>query len=61
MSEDFSKILIKDVQNTYCPLGRTEMINEIAPFYTGKNIIVNIKRIVTFVRKVSQETSPSMV
>ena len=43
MSEKLSKILIKDVHNTYCHLGRTQMINKISPFYTGKNMIKNIK------------------
>lgn len=45
LSEEFSKILIKDVHDTYCHIGRTQMINKITPFYTGKNIITNIKQI----------------
>lgn len=45
ISEELSKTLIKDVHNTYCHIGRTQMINKITPFYTAKNIITNIKRI----------------
>lgn len=43
LSEELSKILIKDVHKTYCHIGRTQMINKITPFYTAKNIIANIK------------------
>jgi len=43
LSEDFSKTLIEDVHNNYCHIERTQMINKIAPFYTAKNIISNIK------------------
>lgn len=45
LSEELSKTLIKDVHNTYCHIGRTQMTNKITPFYTAKNIIANIKQI----------------
>ncbi|CAG4958446.1 unnamed protein product [Colias eurytheme] len=45
LSEAFSKTLIRDVHNTYCHIGITQMINKITPFYTAKNIIANIKKI----------------
>jgi len=45
LSEQLSKTLIKDVHNTYCHIGRTQMTNKITPFYTAKNIIQNIKHI----------------
>lgn len=32
LSENLSKILIKDIHNTYCHLGRTQMINKITSF-----------------------------
>ena len=44
LSEKLSKILIKDVHNTYCHLGRTQMTSKISPFYTAKNITANIKK-----------------
>lgn len=45
ISEEFSKILLKNIHNTYCHLGRTQMINKITSFYTAKNISINIKKI----------------
>lgn len=45
LSEEFSKTLIKDIHNTYCHLGRTQMINKITPIYTAKNITTNINKI----------------
>lgn len=45
LSEAFSKTLITYVHETYCHIGRTQMINKITPFYTAKNIITNIKQI----------------
>lgn len=45
LSEPLSKTLIKKVHNTYCHIGRTQMINKITPFYTAKNIITNIKEL----------------
>lgn len=45
LSEAFSKILIKKIHNTYCHIGRTQMINKITPFYTAKNIIPNIRKL----------------
>ena len=45
LSEEFSKILLKNIHNTYYHLGRTQMINKITPFYTAKNIMTNIKKI----------------
>ncbi|CAF4935631.1 unnamed protein product [Pieris macdunnoughi] len=45
LSEELSKTLIKDVHDTYCHIGRTQMISKITPFYTAKNIIANIKKI----------------
>lgn len=45
LSETLSKTLIKDIHNTYCHIGRTQMINKITPFYTAKNIFINIKKI----------------
>ncbi|KAK7871567.1 hypothetical protein R5R35_010364 [Gryllus longicercus] len=45
LSEEFSEALIRNVHNTYCHLGRTQMINKITPFYTAKNLIINIKKI----------------
>lgn len=44
LSEELSKTLIKDVHNTYCHIGRTQMTYKITPFYTAKNISTNIKR-----------------
>lgn len=44
LSEELSKILIENVHNTYCHIGRTQMINKITPFYTAKNLIANIKK-----------------
>ncbi|CAF4882062.1 unnamed protein product [Pieris macdunnoughi] len=44
LSEELSKTLIKDVHDTYCHIGRTQMISKITPFYTAKNIIANIKK-----------------
>ena len=45
LSEHLSKILIKDIHNTYCHLGRSQMINKITPFYSATNMIMNIKNI----------------
>lgn len=45
LSEDLSKILMKDIHNSYCHIGRTQMTNKITPFYTAKNITANIKQI----------------
>lgn len=45
LSEELSINLIKYVHTNYCHIGRTQMINKITPFYTGKNIFVNIKKI----------------
>gem|GEM_PF-1416539 len=45
LSEEFSKTLLKNIHNTYCHLGRTQMRNKITPFYTAKNISINIKKI----------------
>lgn len=45
LSEALSKTLIKDVHETYCHIGSTQMINKITPFYTAKNIFINIKKI----------------
>ncbi|KAM3964845.1 uncharacterized protein ACR2FA_001242 [Aphomia sociella] len=45
LSEERSKTLIKDVHDTYCHIGRTQITNKITPFYTAKNIIANIKQI----------------
>lgn len=45
LSEELSKTLIRDVHDTYCHIGQTQMINKITPFYTAKNIITNIKQI----------------
>lgn len=45
LSEEFSKILIKDVHDFYCHIGQTQMKNKITPFYTAKNIIGNINQI----------------
>lgn len=45
LSEELNKLLIKDTHETYCHLGRTQMINKITPFYTSKNMITNIKEI----------------
>lgn len=45
LSEGLSKTLIKDVHNTYCHLGRTQLTNKITPFYTAENLTANIKQI----------------
>lgn len=37
--------LIKDVHDTYCHIGRTQLINKITPFYTAKIMIQNIKQV----------------
>lgn len=43
LSESFSKKLIIKIHETYCHIGRSQMINKITPYYTAKNIITNIK------------------
>lgn len=45
MSEAFSKIFVKNIHETYCHIGRTQMMNKILPFYTAINISRNIKKI----------------
>jgi len=45
LSEQLSKTLIKDVHDTYCHIGRTQLVNKITPFYTAKNKIQNIKQV----------------
>lgn len=45
LSEQFSKTFIKNVHDTYCHIGITQMTNKITPFYTAENITANIKMI----------------
>lgn len=45
LSENLSKILIKEIHDTYCHLGRSQMINKITPFYSATNMIINIKKV----------------
>ena len=44
ISEDLSKTIIRDVHDSYCHIGRTQMMNKITPFYTARNITKNIKQ-----------------
>lgn len=45
LSESLSKKLMIKVHETYCHIGRSQMINKITPYYTAKNIITNIKEL----------------
>lgn len=50
LTEDLSKKLIEDVHNLYCHIRQTQMIRKITPFYTAKNLVTNIKRLVKIVK-----------
>ncbi|KPJ14174.1 Retrotransposable element Tf2 155 kDa protein type 1 [Papilio machaon] len=43
LSENFSKILIKDVHENMCHIGEKQMQSKISTIYTAKNLIKNIK------------------
>lgn len=45
LTEEFSKNFIKAVHNSYCHIGRSQLIKKITPFYEAKNMIANIKNI----------------
>lgn len=45
LTEEFSKIIIKNIHNAYCHIGMTQIENKIKPFYTAKNLKHNIKEI----------------
>lgn len=45
LSEEFSKNIIKKIHSHFCHIGIQQMSNKIKPFYTAKNLTLNIKKL----------------